>query len=286
MGIRLLVDGDVLKYRCGFAAQKKSYLVYMDGTHVPVQEFKGKKEAVAWTNARPQYTWSIEPHLNVEPVQNALMMVRISIQAAVDRCGSGRTEVYLSGKHNYRKDMYPEYKANRKDEKPVHFEAIHNYLIRKWKACVVEDIEADDALGIEQYADYVQSVGFVPKENLGTCIATIDKDLDNIPGWHYNFMSMERYWVTPDEATLNFYRQILVGDGIDNIKGLWKVGKVTAKKILPKFLSEDQMWATVCHEYLARKRPVADAILNAKLLWIQREAGVIWEPPNGESTEA
>ncbi|MCH8265880.1 MAG: Trk system potassium transporter TrkA, partial [Proteobacteria bacterium] len=123
----------------------KSYLVYMDGTHVPVQEFKNKKEAVVWTNARPQYTWSIEPHLNVEPVQNALMMVRISIQAAVDRCGSGRTEVYLSGKHNYRLDLYPEYKANRKHaEKPVHFGAIHNYLIRKWKACVVEDIEADD----------------------------------------------------------------------------------------------------------------------------------------------
>lgn len=283
MGIRLLVDGDVLKYRCGFAAQKKSYLVYMDGTHVPVQEFKNKKAAVAWTNARPQYTWSIEPHLNVEPVQNALMMVRISIQAAVDRCGSGRTEVYLSGEHNYRQDLYPEYKANRKDaEKPIHFDAIHNYLIRKWKACVVEDIEADDVLGIEQMAVFENDM------NTGreTVIATIDKDLDNIPGWHYNFMSMERYWVTPDDAMLNFYRQILVGDGVDNIKGLWKVGKVTAQKILPEFLSEDQMWQTVLHEYLARERTVEDAVLNAKLLWIQQEPGVIWEPPSVESTEA
>lgn len=283
MGIRLLVDGDVLKYRCGFAAQKKSYLVYMDGTHVPVQEFKNKKEAVVWTNARPQYTWSIEPHLNVEPVQNALMMVRISIQAAVDRCGSGRTEVYLSGKHNYRLDLYPEYKANRKDaEKPVHFGAIHNYLIRKWKACVVEDIEADDVLGIEQMAVFENDW------NTGneTCIATIDKDLDNIPGWHYNFMSMERYWVTEDEAMLNYYRQILVGDDIDNIKGLWKVGKVTAKKILPEILSEKEMWQTVLKEYLVRERTVEEAVLNAKLLWIQREPGVIWEPPSVESTEA
>lgn len=281
MDIRLLVDGDVLKYRCGFAAQKKSYLVYMDGTHVPVQEFKNKKAAVAWTNARPQYTWTIEPHLNVEPVQNALMMVRISIQAAVDRCGSGRTEVYLSGEHNYRKDMHPEYKANRKDaEKPIHFDAIHNYLIRKWKACVVEDIEADDVLGIEQWAEWEFQKGPMMKECFRTCIATIDKDLDNIPGWHYNFMSMERYWVTDDEAMLNYYRQILVGDDIDNIKGLWKVGKVTAKKILPEILSEKEMWCIVVEEYERRERSYDDAVLNAKLLWIQREPGVIWEPPN------
>lgn len=267
---RLLVDGDVLKYRCGFAAEHKTWLVYMKGEHVPVQQFKLQREAKKWADeALGKDQYELQQIVQAEPVPHALMLVRSSIQSALTRTGCRQTTVYLSGGRNYRLDIDPNYKISRKGkEKPIHFKAIHDYLLRAWDAEVTDGIEADDALGIEQVACE------------GTCIATIDKDLDGIPGWHYNFIRQDLYDVSPEQATLNFYRQCLVGDDTDDVFGLFRVGPKTAAKLLPEPATEVELWGVVVEEYLKRDRPKEDAVKNAKLLWIQREFGKIWEEPS------
>ena len=63
--------------------------------------------------------------------------------------------VYLTGKGNFRKDIAvtAPYKGNRKDkEKPVHLEAIRQYLIDDWSAIVTEGEEADDLIAIDATA--------------------------------------------------------------------------------------------------------------------------------------
>ena len=64
-------------------------------------------------------------------------------------------KVYLTGKGNFRHDIAvtEPYKGNRKEkEKPVHLEAIRQYLIKDWNAVVSEGEEADDLIAIDATA--------------------------------------------------------------------------------------------------------------------------------------
>lgn len=144
---------------------------------------------------------------------------------------TGATEftVWLSDRaeNNFRYKIYPEYKANRKDlPRPRHLEALKEYLITRWSARFALGMEADDALGISQ-----DKQGF-PKGQHLSVICSIDKDLQQIPGNHYNFVKKEHSFVTPKEALQNFYKQILTGDAADNIKGAKGIGPVRAGKII------------------------------------------------------
>ena len=55
--------------------------------------------------------------------------------------------VFLTGGNNYRKVIYPEYKANRTQDKPKHYELIREYLMNHEAAVMCEDEEADDVIG-------------------------------------------------------------------------------------------------------------------------------------------
>ena len=130
---------------------------------------------------------------------------------------------FLTGKGNFRKDIAvtKEYKGNRKDMVlPEHFDDIRDYLWDKWNCREVQGIEADDALGICQ-------------SNLDkTIICSIDKDLLQIEGLHYNWNRNEVSFVNEHEADKLVYKQTLMGDSTDNIVGIPRVGAVKADKIL------------------------------------------------------
>lgn len=130
---------------------------------------------------------------------------------------------FLTGKGNFRKDIAvtKEYKGNRKDMiMPEHLDDLRDYLWDKWSCKIVNGIEADDALGICQ-------------TNLDkTIICSIDKDLLQIEGLHYNWNNKEVKYVNKHEAERLLHLQSLMGDSTDNIVGIPKVGKVKADKIL------------------------------------------------------
>lgn len=152
-----------------------------------------------------------------EPEANALHIVKNKMEH-LGRTYAIRPIVYLSGKERWRDEratIWP-YKGNRKSPKPKHLEACRQYLVAQWSASIYED-EADDVVG--RHAT----------EDIGTkkVIVSIDKDLDNIPGLHYNWKKREEYYVSPNEATCNFYRQVICGDRADNIPGLSHTAPVT-----------------------------------------------------------
>ena len=112
--------------------------------------------------------------------------------------------LFLSGGENFRKTLYPLYKANRADKpRPRALQTVREYLVLDWNAKITDGIEADDALGIAQTEE--------------TIICSIDKDLLMIPGKHYNFVKKEFYEVSPTEALRVFYKQLLLGDRSDNV---------------------------------------------------------------------
>ena len=245
--MKLLIDGDILVYRCGFAAQQ------------------GRGDEVI-----------------AEPVENALHNVKEVIETIKQRLGSEDVLVFISGDDNFRFDIATErpYKGNRADApKPVHYAAIQEYLKQKYPYKVSEGQEADDDLGIMQ-TELTEGGNWE-----ASCIVSIDKDMDMIPGNHYNWVKEEPYFVDENEALLAFYTQLITGDTTDNIPGIPKKGKVAARKALADTKTEEQMYSAVRDLYVqAFTEKFADEALleQARLLWIRRKPDELWEPPNVE----
>lgn len=138
---------------------------------------------------------------------------------------------------------------------------MREYLIEYFGAELITGMETDDACGIEQWANKDRS----------TCIVTMDKDLDMIPGWHYNYVKQEMYYVDLATANKKFWLQVLTGDQTDNIQGIPKVGPKTAEKILHGVDGWTDMYNTVAREYKNRGLTIKHFHENATLLWMQRE---------------
>lgn len=176
-------------------------------------------------------------------------------------------ELFLTGKENFRNAVAvtAPYKGNRKDvEKPVHLQLLRDYLVMAWGASVSQGQEADDDIATR--ATQLGTDEFI--------IVSLDKDFKQVPGWHYNFVKREKKWITPEEGLRFFYKQILMGDSADNIKGIHRVGPVKAEKMLADAKTEYQLYRC-CVEAMGEER----VLENARLLWLRRFPQQMWEPP-------
>jgi hypothetical protein len=215
----LLIDGDILVYRAGFATQKEKEAL-----------FAGKYN-----------------------LSKMIMSMIGDLQVSHYR-------IFLSGANNFRKTIATilPYKGNRNiSNRPIHYDALREELITYWKAEVINDMEADDALGIEQMKGliYENKEGFAVDSK--TIICTIDKDLNMIPGWHYNFVKKQKFFIDEKLAYKNFYKQVLIGDAVDNIPGLKGIGDKGAEKLLDG-LSIQEMNNKINVEYLSKVKSVQD----------------------------
>lgn len=187
-------------------------------------------------------------------------------------------KLFLTGPWNFRYEIYPQYKANRTRPKPKHLEACRQFLIKQWGAVVCEGHEADDALGMEQSItvnddeDGCAFQGLIPI-TYNSIICSIDKDLKQVPGRHYNFVKKEFDEVSPIQGLRSFYMSLLVGDPADNIRGVPGIGKVKAGRLLEGAMSEEELFNTCRATY----NDDAFMELNGKLLWIWRTENDIWQ---------
>ena len=228
------------------------------------------------------------------PLPWPLVASRIASQIENIRKESGADEyqLYLTGGGNFRERVatIKPYKGNRPSEKPHHYERVREYLLKFRNATLIEGMEADDAVSIEQWKDYnLKRAVFVNcslevdytldvdeglKSKCETVLCSIDKDLDMVPGWHYNWIKDKRYWIDEIDGIRNFYKQLLTGDTVDNIPGLFGVGKSsTLIKRLNDFTTELDMYISVRTQYEKRFGSYWEKFLveNAQLLWMLRE---------------
>lgn len=186
--------------------------------------------------------------------------------------GFGEYRGYLTGKTNFRNEIAvtAPYKGNRKASKPKHYQLLRDYMESAWAFTMIEDQEADDAIGI---AAYEMEVGEY-------CICSIDKDLDMLRGDHYNFVKDERYFITEEEGIKNFYKQLLMGDRVDNIIGIKGIGTVKAERLLKECKNENEMYLAILEAYEGNAERVLE---NGRLLWIRRQPNQLWTPPGSLS---
>ena len=186
----------------------------------------------------------------------------------------------------FRKDIYPDYKANRKGlKKPIGYAALKSEILFDNPLSMQHDkVEADDLVGIiattllEEEKDYV--------------IASLDKDLRQLPGRHWCFKHRREDYVGEDEAERNWWVQVLTGDRVDNIPGCPSIGPIRAAREVEKWDVSQSLdcWQKAVSIYATKgkvEQPYQSALLAARLTRLLRagdynfetKACKIWSPP-------
>ena len=242
------------------------------------------KDAKEWIAAHDNdVKYELRKVQDVEPFENHIYNAKKMMEMIIQESGADEYIVYLSGKDNYR-DLVATmqiYKGNRDpSHKPFFYKELKQYLIDEWGGEVIYGCEADDAMSMAQYLDKTlcEDHGFNYMEQAETIICTLDKDLDMVPGHHYNWVRKEKYQVTTITGLRFFYKQMLTGDSTDNIPGLFRLtGQKATKKLLSVIDTLESrlgMWLYIHETYKAgfekNKGNISDGELTTKLVEIAR----------------
>ncbi len=175
------------------------------------------------------------------------------------------------------------YKAGR-PPRPQNYQRIRDYICDRFFFDVVDHGEADDGLGMAAKR----------KDDKTVVLSHIDKDIDMIPGWHYNYVKKERYEVNEGVGSIEmfrekgkkpklvtrgmiqFYRQLLEGDRVDNIPGIKGLGPVKIHQLFEGCPTEKQLFNIVLKAYRQQyKMQFINILLEVgDLLWIKQDENV------------
>ncbi len=173
---------------------------------------------------------------------NMLTALRNDMPAAYAAC------VFDASGPTFRDALYPEYKAQRApmpDDLRAQIKPIHEVVrLLGWPVLCIEGVEADDVIGT--LATHAAARG------LRVVIASGDKDLsqlvderitvvDTMSGKRRDVAGVTAEFGVPPKLMVDF--QALVGDTVDNVPGVPKVGPKTAAKWLLEHGSLDQLIA-------------------------------------------
>lgn len=242
----LIIDGDAVAYRCAAACQKQEYvtnagdrfrckqeagmyrvykgddLVYEEVACVDGRRLKKSDAIDNFVKTTSSLGWKED--IIIEPVANAFHSLKSMMNRIQTTCGTDEGIVAFSDakENNFRyklATMQP-YKANR-TEKPKLYKDCVLFLTDNYPSKTIQYAEADDALGICLTKCPER---FIAVHN--------DKDINQVPGDHFNFVTGERYEISERQGEFNFWKQMLTGDRADNIPGLKGIGDVKADKYL------------------------------------------------------
>lgn len=165
---------------------------------------------------------------------NMLQKLRKDVQADFAAC------VFDAKGPTFRDAIYPEYKGHRSpmpDDLRAQIEAIHDVVrLMGWKVLDVPGVEADDVIGTlavtaaRQGIEVIVSSGDKDLAQLVTPHITI---IDTMNGRRRDVAGVEAEFGVPPHLMVDF--QTLVGDAIDNVPGVPKVGPKTAAKWLQEY---------------------------------------------------
>ena len=175
----------------------------------------------------------------------------------------------------FRDALYPEYKAHRApmpDDLRAQIEPIHEVVrLLGWPVVCVPGVEADDVIGTLAACAAAQGIEVI--------VSSGDKDLSQLVNEHITIidtMSGKKRDVAGVTAefgvppTLMVDYQTLVGDAVDNVPGVPKVGPKTAAKWLNEYGSLDALMARA-----GEIKGVAGENLRGALQWLPQGRALV-----------
>ena len=214
----LLVDGSSYIYRAFFAGGDAMSVTLPDGS--------------------VQKTGAIRIMINM------LQSLRKEVPSAYAAC------IFDAKGPTFRDEIYPEYKANRSpmpDDLRSQIEPIHEVVrLMGWKVLAIAGVEADDVIGTLAAAASAQGMEVI--------VSSGDKDLaqlvnahvtiiDTMNGKRRDVAGVTAEFGVPPHLMRDY--QTLVGDTVDNVPGVPKVGPKTAAKWLNEYGSLEAIIANV-----------------------------------------
>ena len=178
----------------------------------------------------------------IRGIINMMQRLRKDVQADYAVC------VFDAKGPTFRDAMYPQYKANRSpmpDDLRSQIEPIHEVVrLMGWPVLDVPGVEADDVIGTLAVAASAQGIA--------TVISSGDKDLsqlvneqvmviDTMNDRRRDVAGVTAEFGVPPSLMVDY--QTLVGDSVDNVPGVEKVGPKTAVKWLTEYGSLDALVA-------------------------------------------
>ncbi len=114
---------------------------------------------------------------------------------------------------------------------------VYDYISERYTTLFEDDLEADDLISMLQ--------------NQYTFVFSHDKDLKQVPGFHWNMDEFNLIEISEDDAFRNLMYQILTGDATDNIPGLSGFGAKSLEKFMlnTKDLSTEALFQSVVKQF-------------------------------------
>ena len=178
----------------------------------------------------------------IRGIINMLQKLRKDVRADFAAC------VFDAHGPTFRDALYPDYKANRSpmpDDLRSQIAPIHEVVrLLGWKVLNVPGVEADDVIGTLAHT--------AARQNIDVIISSGDKDLSQLVNNHITVIDtmndrrrdiagVEAEFGVPPRLMLDY--QTLVGDQVDNVPGVPKVGPKTAVKWLLEYGSLEALVA-------------------------------------------
>ena len=204
----VVIDNDPCTVKHHKSGRKKTFDSFSDFIHFLENDEKGKKFTVK--------------DFDVPVIGFAFSNFNDSLKRVVDQNWIEDYTIYLGGATNFRKDLYPQYKANRK-KSPAMRKFLFDYVCWKYKEKVKVSVneEAEDFCLAQAMNDPIGCIGFV------------DKDLTTQSGLFFNYQKMDKgvFFINKTQAFYNLCCQLLHGDrACDNVQGITKVTHELKKK--------------------------------------------------------
>ena len=218
--------------------------------------------------------WDANGSLDMDDASWAISGFDSAVERILSETGTENVLLCFTSRGNFRYSVLPTYKFNRRGKpKPVLLDALIEHAWEVWECKAMDCLEADDVMGIMA----TRSPGCY-------VIATIDKDLKQIPGIQYNWKEERVKDVKSSEADYWFYFQVLTGDSTDGYAGCPGIGVCRARTVL-KGVTEDP-WARVVAAFESRGLTEEDALVQARVARIlraddydfQERQPILWSP--------
>lgn len=167
-----------------------------------------------------------------EPLENVLHSAKLMVLGALDKLGTDKYEAILGEGDSFRVGLSTlmEYKGSRKDLlKPIHLQAVTDYLAETFKPKVVTGIEADDAVVMRAFGDPNAVIVGVDKDYRGQPVKFFDvnnpdeKIIEGDCFGELEYISSKKK--VKGKGRIFLYWQMLAGDTSDEYKANCKSTK-------------------------------------------------------------
>ncbi|KTT24840.1 DNA polymerase I [Pseudacidovorax intermedius] len=173
---------------------------------------------------------------------NMMQALRREVRADYAAC------VFDAPGKTFRDDWYPEYKAHRApmpDDLRAQIAPIHQVVrLLGWPVLCVPDVEADDVIGTLARTAAGQAIEVIVSSGDKDLSQLVDEHvtiIDTMSGKRRDVAGVTAEFGVPPSLMVDY--QTLVGDAVDNVPGVDKVGPKTAAKWLTQYGSLDALIA-------------------------------------------